>query len=154
MPRSWHYCPVFSSSEWSQKAPTTVAGWIALDELYPTSYHRQAADGLPRRHRGKTACLGKIGRFSQTYGHLGLDHAERGQRRCGRDSAHGGQIHRYSCTVQGCPDCSDHTGYILVINHPLLAQLGSDMSPYVFLSFWRCPKHPNIPPFHLGTPIT
>ena len=28
------------------------------------------------------------------------------------------------------------------------------MSLDVFLSFRRCPKHPNIPPFHLGTPIT
>ena len=27
------------------------------------------------------------------------------------------------------------------------------MSLDVFLSFRRCPKHPNIPPFHLGTPI-
>ena len=34
-----------------------IAGWIALDELYPTSHHRQVADGLPRRHRYKTACL-------------------------------------------------------------------------------------------------
>ena len=42
---------------------------------------------------------------------------------------------------------------VLVINHLLLTQLDSSMSLDVFLSFRRCPKHPNIPPFHLGTPI-
>ena len=42
---------------------------------------------------------------------------------------------------------------VLVINHLLLAQLDSSMSLDVFLSFRRCPKHPNTPPFDFGTPI-
>ena len=41
----------------------------------------------------------------------------------------------------------------LVINHLLLSQLDSSMSLDVFLSFRRCPKHPNTPPFDFGTPI-
>ena len=40
-----------------------IAGSIAPSELYRTSYHRHAVDGLPRRHRYKTACLGRIGKF-------------------------------------------------------------------------------------------
>ena len=52
-----------------------IAGSIAPSELYRTSYHRHAVDGLPRRHRYKTACLGRIGKFSETYNHLGLDPA-------------------------------------------------------------------------------
>ena len=43
---------------------------------------------------------------------------------------------------------------VLVINHLLLTQLDSSMSLDVFLSFRRCPKHPNTPPLHFGHPIT
>ena len=48
----------------------------------------------------------------------------------------------------GCPLRGDHIGYILVANHRLLPQLDSYMSLSVFLSFRRCPKHPNTLPFH------
>ena len=41
-----------------------------------------------------------------------------------------------------------------VVNHLLLTQLGSGMSLDVFLSFRKCPKHPNTPPFDVGTPIS
>ena len=51
------------------------------------------------------------------------------------------------------PVSSDHIGYIIVVNHLLLTQLGSDMSLDVFLSLRRCPKHPNTPPFDFDTPI-
>ena len=54
--------------------------------------------------------------------------------------------------ASGRPLCYDHVGYILVVNHLLLTQLGSGMSLDVFLSFRRCPKHPNTPPFDFGTP--
>ena len=59
-----------------------------------------------------------------------------------------------------CPLCafvwSDHIGYIyiLVVNHLVLTQLGSDTSLDVFLSFRRCSENPNT--LHLSiwhTPI-
>ena len=49
-----------------------IAGTIAPDELYRTSYHRHAVDGLPIGNRYPRACLGT---FSETYNHLGLDPA-------------------------------------------------------------------------------
>ena len=57
-----------------------IAGSIAPSELYRTSYHRHAVDGLPRRHRYKTACLGRIGSLSETYNHLGLDPARQSKK--------------------------------------------------------------------------
>ena len=41
---------------------------------------------------------------------------------------------------------------VLVINHLLLPWPDSSMSLDVFLSFRRCPKHPNTPPFEIVVP--
>ena len=59
-------------------------------------------------------------------------------------------------TVQGCPLwlCSDHIGYILIVNRPLLIQLGSDMSLDVFTSspelqeMSKAPKHITLPSWY------
>ena len=40
-----------------------------------TVHQQDAVDGLPRRHRGRTACLRRIGPFFSDRGHLGLDPA-------------------------------------------------------------------------------
>ena len=40
---------------------------LALNASEVYVYDQQAADGLPRRHRYRSACLGRIGRFSETY---------------------------------------------------------------------------------------
>ena len=48
---------------------------LGLDATEGTRYHRDAVDGRPIGNRYRTACLGRIGAFSETYAHLGLDHA-------------------------------------------------------------------------------
>ena len=48
---------------------------LGLDATEGTHYHRDAVDGRPIGNRYRTACLGRIGTFSETYAHLGLDHA-------------------------------------------------------------------------------
>ena len=46
-------------------------------------------------------------------------------------------------------------GTLLVIPfYKLNEALESSMSLDVFLSFWRCPKHPNTPPVDFGIPFT
>ena len=50
---------------------------LGLDATEGTHYHRDAVDGRPIGNRYRTACLGRIGAFSETYAHLGLDHAPR-----------------------------------------------------------------------------
>ena len=58
------------------------------------------------------------------------------------------------CVYRAVPPLwSDHVGFILVVNHLVLTQLGSDMSLDVFLSFRICSESPITPPFHFGTPI-
>ena len=39
---------------------------LGLDTSEGTRYHQDAVDGLPSSDRYTTACLGRIGRFSQT----------------------------------------------------------------------------------------
>ena len=60
-------------SERVARSRPLIDGWIAPEELYPTSYHREAVDGLPCGNRYRTACLRKIGRFFSDIVHLGLD---------------------------------------------------------------------------------
>ena len=42
-----------------------LAHTLRLAKAESMSHQQDAVDGLPRRHRGRTACLGRIGSFSQ-----------------------------------------------------------------------------------------
>ena len=42
-----------------------LATALGLDDAERSSHQQDAVDGLPRRHRGRTACLRRIGSFSQ-----------------------------------------------------------------------------------------
>ena len=50
---------------------------LGLNAPEGTHHERHAVDGLPIGNRYRRACLGRIGRFSETYNHLGLDPASR-----------------------------------------------------------------------------
>ena len=42
-----------------------LATALGLDDAERSSHQQDAVDGLPRRHRGRTACRRRIGSFSQ-----------------------------------------------------------------------------------------
>ena len=45
-----------------------LRSWMRHRELYPTTESFHDVDGTPRRQSRTTACLGRIGGFSETYG--------------------------------------------------------------------------------------